>query len=228
MLSSSDGAEAITYPTARNDGWVSEASTSGGGGLSGGDSNDGLFRLATFVAGDAITTTRRLQASKAAVATSWDAPRAIEFVVDVSPPRELDADPDPPKTLDGTVAYFCTGDPAGGRAGFGFKVSGGTLAGVTHDGSSEQTFALDGAADRVPDRGPMRLRASTWADAGAGGPVRFHRGGSQVGQSAGASVPDGDSGTSHEVLWSASLDNQTNPSEARLVDVDAAVRQEEA
>lgn len=228
MLSSIDTPDsAITYATARGDEWVTEDSPAGGGVLNGGRSRDGLPRLSTFGAGDSVTVTRRLQASKAFTETTWDAPRVVAFVVDVSPLPEIDTDPEPPKTLDETVCYFATGNPAGGVDGFGFKIEGGTLCGVTYDGTAEQTHELSGRAGSVPDRGPMRLRASTWGDKGAGGPVRFFRGGTQVGQSEGA-VPDGDDGTAHEILWSASLENQTGGDEVREFDVDASVLQKEA
>jgi hypothetical protein len=180
----------------------------------------------TFDASDSVTVTRRLQSSKALTETTWNAPRAVAFVVDVSPLPENDSDPEPPKTLDETVCYFATGHPAGGAAGFGFKIEGGMLYGVTHNGSEEQTHELAGSAKRVPDRGPMRLQAIHPGQPGAGGPVRFYGDTGLIGQSDGA-VPHGDGGIAHEILWSTSLDNQTSADETRMFDVDAMVRQGE-
>jgi len=213
----------ITYATARQDKQIHEDSTTGGGALSGGITNEGLPRLVTFGASDSVTVTRRTRSSKMFTETTWDAPRAVAFVVDVSPLPYYYGDTVPPKTLDETVCYFATGNPAGGVAGFGFKIEGGELYGVTHSGSEEQTHELTGSAKRVPDRGPMRLQAVHPGQAGAGGPVRFYGDSGEIGRSDGA-APHGDGGTAHEILWSASLDNQTSADERRRFDVDAMVR----
>jgi len=225
MLNINHPDPAITYATARQDREIHTDSTTGGGALSGGITNEGLPRLITSFTGDSVTVTRRTRSSKTFTETTWDAPRAVAFVVDVSPLPYYDGDTVPPKTLDETICYFATGNPAGGVAGFGFKVEGGKLYGVTHNGSEEQTHELQGSKKRVPDRGPMRLQAVHPGQPGAGGPVRFYDDTGLIGQSDGA-VPHGDGGTAHEILWSASLENQTSADEIRRFDLDAKVQQD--